>query len=71
MKQLKKIKLSDLVKEEKLDVNSLSKMTAGINVYGSGCTSGICVNNREYGASMFCTNDSTCESGIDVCHENT
>lgn len=71
MIKLKKIKLSDMSDKQTLDVKKLSKITGGFQLY-DGCSSGICVNNRDYGASKYCGEHSaTCTSGINVCQEST
>lgn len=71
MIKLKKIKLSDMSDKQTLDVKKLSKITGGFQVY-DGCSTGICVNNRDYGTSKYCgPGSAACTSGVDVCHEST
>lgn len=69
MKQLKKIKLKDVVKDQPLDVEQMSKITGGVELFADGCASGVCNENRAVG-TQFCT-DAVCTSGVGVCTSNT
>lgn len=62
MSDLKKIKLTDLVRSEKIDTQALAKIKGGYSVMLlDGCYSGICSKkvNPEY-----CTGGAVCTCGI-------
>lgn len=62
MNELKKIKLTDLVRNEKIDTQALAKIKGGYSVMLlDGCYSGICSKkvNPEY-----CTGGAVCTCGI-------
>lgn len=69
MKELKKIKLKDITKDQTLDIEQMSKITGGVEMYGDGCKSSVCNDNRDVG-TKYCT-DAVCTSGIGVCNSNT
>lgn len=69
MRQLKKIKLGDVTKDQPLNIEQMMKITGGIELFADGCATRVCRNNREVG-TKFCT-DAVCTSGVDVCIENT
>lgn len=71
MKKRQTINLSEDMQSPQIDVNNLSKVPdPGIDAHGDGCNTGICDNNREFGASSFCSN-AVCTNGIGVCNEKT
>lgn len=71
MKKLSKINLKDISDKQSLNVDQLSKIVGGASMeLYAGCKSGICNNNRDYGATKYC-DDAVCESGIGVCNEST
>lgn len=71
MSKKPQIKLSDDIQSSKIDVNNLSKVPdPGLDSRGDGCNTGICDNNRDFGASKYCDN-AVCTNGIGVCNERT
>jgi hypothetical protein len=61
-KELKNLKLTDLVKESKLDPEALSKLKGGVEIMLlDGCKTGICSIkiNPDY-----CSGGAVCTSGI-------
>lgn len=54
------------------DVNNLSKVPdpGEMNERGAGCQTGVCVNNRAFGASMFC-DEAVCVDGVGECKQRT
>lgn len=69
MKQLKKIELKDVTKDQPLNVEQMSKITGGVELFADGCASKVCNDNRAAG-TKFCT-DAVCSSGVGVCNSNT
>lgn len=70
MKELKQIKLKDILDQYTLNVDQLSKINGGIGMR-DGCKTGICDNNRSYGSDQFCKTTATCTSGVSTCRYST
>lgn len=69
MKELSKIKLKDVSDKQRLDVDQLSKITGGFELY-DGCGNGVCNNGRSAG-TPFCEGGAVCTNGVGECNQRT